>query len=52
VIIATGDTAQMAPITGLPRAWAQPLFLHQDTGPSLTGHTCEPAPARGDGSPH
>jgi hypothetical protein len=42
VIIATGDTTKLDPITGQQRAWSLPLFLHQDTGPSLTGKTCRP----------
>lgn len=42
VIVATGDTTQMDPITGQPRGWSLPLFLHQDAGPSLTGGTCKP----------
>jgi hypothetical protein len=45
VIIASGDTTQMDPVTGMPRAWSLPLFMHQDAGPSLTtGRACTPAP--------
>jgi hypothetical protein len=43
VLIATGDTTKLDPITGQMRAWALPLFLHQNAGPSLTGHSCGPA---------
>jgi hypothetical protein len=48
VIIASGDTTQMDPVTGQPRAWSLPLFMHQDAGPSLiAGRTCAPVPAGG-----
>jgi hypothetical protein len=40
VIIATGDTTSLDPVTGQQRAWSLPIFLHQDGGRSLTGHTC------------
>jgi hypothetical protein len=40
VIIATGDTMSMDPVTDLPRAWALPLFIRQTAGPSLTRGTC------------
>jgi len=40
VIIATGSTAYADPVTGTEKAWATPIFLHQDGGPSLTGHAC------------
>ena len=41
VIISTGDTTKLDPITGKMRAWALPLFLQQNAGPSLTtGKSC------------
>jgi hypothetical protein len=42
VLIATGDTTKLDPITGQMRAWSLPLFIHQNAGPSLTGHSCGP----------
>jgi hypothetical protein len=42
VIIATGDTTKLDPITNQPRAWSLPLFLHQNAGRSLTGKSCGP----------
>jgi hypothetical protein len=42
VIIASGDTTKMDPITGKPRPWSLPIFIHQDAGPSLTGGVCRP----------
>lgn len=45
VLIATGDTTKLDPITGQMRAWALPLFLHQNAGPSLTtGRSCGSTP--------
>lgn len=44
VILSTGDTTKLDPITGKARAWALPLFLHQNAGPSLTGGSCGPTP--------
>ena len=40
VVIATGDTMYADPATGTAKAWSTPIFLHQDGGPSLTGHSC------------
>jgi hypothetical protein len=40
VVIATGDTMYADPATGTDKAWSTPIFLHQDGGPSLTGHSC------------
>jgi hypothetical protein len=41
VIISTGDTSKLDPVTGNIRAWALPLFIHQNAGPSLTtGKSC------------
>jgi hypothetical protein len=40
VIIATGDTTLMDPITGQPAPISHPLFLRQDSGPGLTGQIC------------
>lgn len=42
VVIATGDTTQPDPVSGMPRAWSLPLFVRQDAGPSLTGRSCAP----------
>jgi hypothetical protein len=40
-IIATGDTMTPDGLSGKDRPWSLPLFLHQNSGPSLTGGTCE-----------
>jgi hypothetical protein len=41
VMIATGDTTKLDPITGQIRAWSLPLFLRQNAGASLTtGRPC------------
>jgi hypothetical protein len=53
VIIATGDTSKPDPVTGQIRAWALPLFIHQNAGPSLTGGSCGGAASvRGQHSQH
>ena len=40
-IIATGDTMTPDGVTAKDRPWSLPLFLHQNSGPSLlTGKTC------------
>lgn len=43
-IIATGDTMMPDAVTGQARPWSLPLFLHQSSGPSLTGGTCGAGP--------
>jgi hypothetical protein len=40
VLIATGDTTRMDPVTGGPLPTARPLFTKQDSGRSLTGKNC------------
>ena len=46
VIIASGDTTVLDPITGLQRATSLPIFIAQNSGPSLTtGQDCTPAAA-------
>lgn len=40
VMIATGDTTSPDPATGQPRAWALPVFIPQNAGPSLTHGSC------------
>jgi hypothetical protein len=40
VVIATGDTTFADPATGTGKAWSTPIFMRQDGGKSLTGHTC------------
>ena len=40
VVIASGSTMYADPATGGEKAWSTPIFMHQDGGPSLTGHTC------------
>ncbi len=40
MIIATGDTTLIDPVTGQPSPISHPLFLRQDSGPGLTGLTC------------
>jgi hypothetical protein len=46
VVVATGDTTYADPVSGTEKAWSTPIFLHQDGGPSLTGHSCGSAPRR------
>jgi hypothetical protein len=41
VMIATGDTMSPDPVTGGDRAWALPLFIMQNAGPSLTHGSCK-----------
>jgi hypothetical protein len=40
VIIATGDTTLMDPITGQPSPISHPLFVRQNSGVGLSGLTC------------
>jgi hypothetical protein len=40
VLIATGDTTQPDPATGQQRAWALPILIRQNAGPSLTQGGC------------
>jgi hypothetical protein len=40
VIIASGDTTVPDPVTGQPRITSLPIFLRQNSGPSLTGRDC------------
>jgi hypothetical protein len=40
MMIATGDVTQMDPTTGQPRQTSLPLFVHQNSGTSLTGGAC------------
>jgi hypothetical protein len=41
VVIASGDTTVMDPISGGPRATSLPIFIRQTSGPSLTtGKSC------------
>ena len=47
VIIATGDTTSPDPVSGQQRAWSLPLFLRQDSGRSLTGHSCGSSSSHG-----
>lgn len=42
VIIGTGDTSRMDPVSGQPRPTSLPLFVRQNSGPSLTGGQCGP----------
>jgi hypothetical protein len=39
-IIATGDTMVPDGVSAKDRPWSLPLFLHQNSGPSLTGGVC------------
>jgi hypothetical protein len=41
VMIATGDTMSPDPVTDGDRAWALPLFIMQNAGPSLTHGSCK-----------
>ena len=42
VIVATADTTLKDPTTGGSSPWAQPLFIRQASGPSLTtGRPCK-----------
>jgi hypothetical protein len=40
VLIASGDTTVPDAVTGGPRITSLPIFMAQDTGPSLTGKDC------------
>jgi len=40
VIIASGDTTVPDPLTGQPRITSMPIFIRQNSGPSLTGNDC------------
>ena len=40
IIIATGDTTLVDPVTGQPSPISHPLFLRQNGGSSLTGVPC------------
>jgi hypothetical protein len=40
LLLATGDTNDVDPVTGGPLPTARPLFVRQNRGPSLTGRTC------------
>jgi hypothetical protein len=52
MIIATGDTTIMDAVTGQPSPISHPLFLHQDSGTSLTGNQCGQATSTHTGSGH
>jgi hypothetical protein len=41
VMIATGDTMTVDPVTGGQRAWSLPLFIMQNAGPSLMHGSCK-----------
>jgi len=40
VLIASGDTTVADPVTGQPRITSLPIFMRQNSGPSLTGRDC------------
>ena len=40
VVIASGDTTVLDPTTGQPRITSLPIFIRQNSGPSLTGRDC------------
>lgn len=42
VLIATGDTELLDPVTGQESPISHPLFVRQDSGTSLTGQRCSP----------
>jgi hypothetical protein len=44
-MIATGDVTKPDPVTGMTRQTSLPLFVHQNSGPSLTGGSCGGAAA-------
>jgi hypothetical protein len=44
LLIASGDTTMPDPLTQMPRATSLPIFIAQNSGPSLTGQDCA-APA-------
>jgi hypothetical protein len=46
VLVATGDTTRPDPVSGGPRPISLPLFIAQNSGPSLTGGDCA-APSSG-----
>jgi len=47
VIIASGDTMFTDPVTHGQKAWSTPIFIRQDSGPSLTGKSCGSSSSRG-----
>jgi hypothetical protein len=49
LMLATGDTTIPDPITGGESPISHPLFLHQDSGTSLTGQPCGTASSTGTG---
>jgi hypothetical protein len=46
VLIASGDTTKMDPVTGQPLAWSLPIFIRQNAGPSLTHGSCSSSRTR------
>jgi len=44
VVIASGDTTVLDPLTGMPRATSLPIFIQQNSGPGLTGGSCSRRP--------
>jgi hypothetical protein len=51
VMIASGDTTVLDPVTGGPRATSLPIYIQQNSGPSLTGKDCGAVSAATTGSP-
>jgi hypothetical protein len=51
VVIASGDTTVPDAITGGDRITSLPIFIAQNSGPSLTGKDCGAAPAPVSGAP-
>jgi hypothetical protein len=47
VVIASGATTYADAVTGGEKAWSTPIFMHQDGGKSLTGHSCSTSSSRG-----
>jgi len=45
LVISSGDTTQLDPVTGQPRITSLPVFIQQNAGPSLTGQDCGTATA-------
>lgn len=51
VIIASGDTTVLDPISGSDRITSLPIFIRQNSGPSLTGQDCGATTAAASSSP-
>ena len=51
VLIASGDTTVLDALSGQPRVTSLPIFIQQNSGPSLTGQDCGAVSAAAGNSP-